>query len=114
MLRAKFTDALDADLNTSLAITALYDVLKYDTTDRTKAALLREFDEVLSLDLFGGHAAAAGGSDPDAEKIEALIAERAAAKAEKNYARADEIRGILADMGVVLKDTKEGTTWERA
>ena len=114
VLRAKFTDALDADLNTSLAITALYDVLKYDTTDRTKAALLREFDEVLSLDLFGGHAAAAGGSDPDAEKIEALIAERAAAKAEKNYARADEIRGILADMGVVLKDTKEGTTWERA
>ena len=70
VLRAKFTDALDADLNTSLAITALYDVLKYDTTDRTKAALLREFDEVLSLDLFGGHAAAAGGSDPDAEKIE--------------------------------------------
>ena len=114
VLRAKFTDALDADLNTSLAITALYDVLKYDTTDRTKAALLREFDEVLSLDLFGGHAAAADGSDPDAEKIEALIAERAAAKAEKNYARADEIRGILADMGVVLKDTKEGTTWERA
>ena len=114
VLRAKFTDALDADLNTSLAITALYDVLKYDTTDRTKAALLREFDEVLSLDLFGGHAAAAGGSDPDAKKIEALIAERAAAKAEKNYARADEIRGILADMGVVLKDTKEGTTWERA
>ena len=114
VLRAKFTDALDADLNTSLAITALYDVLKYDTTDRTKAALLREFDEVLSLDLFGGHAAAAGGSDLDAEKIEALIAERAAAKAEKNYARADEIRGILADMGVVLKDTKEGTTWERA
>ena len=49
-----------------------------------------------------------------AAKVEALIAERAAAKAEKNWPRADEIRAELTAMGVVLKDSKEGTTWTLA
>ena len=46
-------------------------------------------------------------ADPDAEKIEELIAQRAAAKKEKNFAEADRIRGVLADMGVTIKDTRQ-------
>ena len=52
--------------------------------------------------------------DPDAEKIEALIAQRAAAKKEKNFAEADRIRDELAAMGVTIKDTRQGTQWSRA
>ena len=46
--------------------------------------------------------------------IEALIAERQAARKEKNFARADEIRDELLAKGIVLKDTREGVTWKRA
>ena len=52
-------------------------------------------------------------ADPDAEKSEELIAQRAAAKKEKNFAEADRIRGVLADMGVTIKDTRQGTQWSR-
>ncbi len=120
-LRENFRAALDNDLNTSLAITALYDVLKYNTNDATKLSLIAEFDSVLSLGLCKvaeelKHSAQAGGGADDefAAKVEALIAERAEAKAAKNYARADEIRALLTGMGVTLKDSKEGTTWEKA
>ena len=53
-------------------------------------------------------------ADPDADKIEALIAQRAAAKKEKNFAEADRIRDELAAMGVTIKDTRQGTQWSRA
>ena len=85
VLRKEFTDALDNDLNTSLAITAVYDVLKAKVNDKTKAMLLREFETVLGLGLFeeaakaaGKKPAEAGESDPE---IDALIAERQAARA---------------------------------
>jgi cysteinyl-tRNA synthetase len=52
--------------------------------------------------------------DLDAAKIEALIAKRAQARAAKNFAQSDRIRDELAAMGVVLKDSKDGTTWEVA
>ena len=52
--------------------------------------------------------------DPDAEKIEELIAQRAAAKKAKDFAEADRIRGVLADMGVTIKDTRQGTQWSRS
>ena len=120
-LDKKFREALDNDLNTSLAITALYDVLKASTTDETKLALVAEFDKVLSLDLIG-HAAALKDEAPatpavsadgiSAEEIEALIVERKEAKKAKNFARADEIRQYLSDKGVTLIDTREGTTYK--
>ena len=53
-------------------------------------------------------------ADPDAEKIEALIAERTAAKKAKDFAEADRIRDVLADMGVTIKDTRQGVQWSRA
>ncbi len=125
-LDAAFREAMDNDMNTSLAVTSLYDVLKSKTNARTKLALLSAFDEVLSLDLLAhaealrsenqkaAAAAADGRTDTPIEgisvaEIEALIEERRRAKAEKNYARSDEIRNLLAEKGVTLIDTKEGT-----
>ncbi|MBQ7320171.1 MAG: cysteine--tRNA ligase [Clostridia bacterium] len=126
-LKARFTDALDNDLNTSLAVTAVYDVLKAKCSDATKLAALADFDCVLSINLLEAAAklreetptaatetAAAAPKDAFDLEIEELIAKRAAAKKEKNYAEADRIRAYLAERGVTLKDTSQGTTYERA
>ena len=121
-LDGQFREALDNDLNTSLAVTALYDVLKADTNAATKLALIAEFDKVLSLDLIG-HAEALKTAEAEAkpeatadgitaEEIEALIAERKDAKKSKNFARADEIRQYLLDKGITLIDTREGTQYK--
>ena len=126
-LRAKFAAALDNDLNTSLAVTVLYDVLKYQTNDATKLALLGEFDQVLGLSLLEKaqqareskpKAAANGGAaqtvlgegDPE---IDALVLARQQARQAKNWAEADRIRDELAAMGITLVDTKEGVQWKR-
>lgn len=117
-LRQAFQNALDNDLNTSLAVTVLYDVLKADVSDSTKRALLDEFDRVLSLNLLQGAKAlirkqqeeAAPQADPE---VEARIAARAQAKKERNFALADQIRDELKARGIELIDTKEGTKWKR-
>ena len=116
-LRAKFTEAMDNDINTSLAVTALYDVLKADVNDVTKLWLAEDFDRVLCLDLIKKaeekRSADAAQADPElCRKIEALIEERAAAKRDKNYARADEIRNEISALGAVLEDTKDGTKYK--
>lgn len=110
----KFKEALDNDLNTSLAVTALYDVLKGDISDATKRYLIEDFDRVLSLGLIEAaeNKAAASTADVDTAKIEELIAKRAEAKAAKNWGEADRIRDELKEMGVVVKDTKDGPVWE--
>ncbi len=120
--KANFVKALDNDLNTSLAVTAIYDVLKAKTNGATKRALLADFDQVLCLDLLENAAKlneskeapaeAVASDDPFIREIEELIAARAAAKKEKNYAEADRIRAYLADKGVTLIDSKEGTTYK--
>jgi cysteinyl-tRNA synthetase len=125
-LKKGFTDALDNDLNTSLAITAVYNVLKAKCSDATKLALLADFDRVLSLNLLEAAAAIRAAAeaeakaaanehadDPEAEEIEALIAARAAAKKEKNFAEADRIRAELTARGITLIDTAQGTKWQR-
>ena len=117
-LKAGFVKALDNDLNTSLAVTALYDVLKAKTTDATKLALIRDFDEVLCLNLIENASTLAEKEEaPLADsdlvaKIEAMIEARRAAKKEKNFAEADRIRAELTEMGVTLIDTREGTTYK--
>ena len=119
--KAAFCAALDNDMNTSLGVTALYDVLKAKTTPATKLALIRDFDRVLGLDLVEtaekkkaeeDAAANAVSDDPVIARIEDLIRQRAEAKKAKNYALADEIRKTLADEGVTLIDTPQGTKYQ--
>ena len=114
--KAAFIEAVGNDLNTSLGITALYDVLKADVNDATKAALIGSFDTVLGLDLLAKAAALKekeAAPVEGAEEIEALIAQRAQAKKEKNWARADAIRDELKAMGIEIKDTPNGVEWKK-
>ena len=114
--KEQFADALCNDLNTSMAITVVYDVVKADMNDKTKLALLRDFDQVLSLNLTTAGAALleAGNSiDPELETfIQEKIKERADAKKAKDFAKADAIRDELLAKGIVIKDTREGTVYE--
>ncbi len=119
-LQGSFKEALDNDINTSLAVTAVYDVLKANTNDKTKLYLLADFDKVLSLDLIeGAKKLAENKEEIQGEKdeltlfVEEQIALRAAAKKEKNFAEADRIRNELLEKGIKLLDTREGTTWSK-
>ena len=114
--KKKFTDAVSNDLNTSMAITIVYDVLKADISDRTKLALIDDFEQVLDLGLReSGKALLEASSSVDSE-LEAFIndkiTERAAAKKAKDFATADAIRDELLAKGVAIKDTREGVKWE--
>lgn len=112
--RNKFEDAICSDLNTSSAITVIYDVLRSDINDVTKLELIKSFDEVLSLDLLKDHGNGKE-SSVDSELKEYILAkieERKAAKKEKDFAKADAIRDELAAKGIQIKDTREGTVWE--
>ena len=127
-LREKFNAALGNDLNTSLAITALYDVLKYKTNDATKLFVLDDFDKVLSLDLCkkadeirkrnAAEKPAAGaysifcedGSDDPA--VTAQIQARYDAKKAKNFAEADRIRDELKSQSIEITDIPGGAKWK--
>ena len=109
--RDQFAEAMGSDINTSQALTVLYDVLKADMSDASKRALIEEFEQVLSLGLFRE---AGETQEADAELtawIEEKIAERKEAKKAKDFAKADAIRQELSDRGIELKDTREGTVW---
>ena len=114
--RAKFEAALCDDLNTSMAVTVLYDMLKADMTDATKFALVKSYDEVLSLNLTTAHGEKEQDNNIDAELesyVLAKIEERKAAKKEKDFAKADAIRNELLEKGIVLEDTREGVKWKK-
>jgi len=107
----KFKAALSDNLNTSNALTVLYDVLKSELNNNTKLSLIESFDKVLSLDLLKEEK----DNNLDQETIDyinEMIEKRKEAKANKDYAKADQIRQELLDKGIVLKDTREGTTYE--
>ncbi len=114
----KFEAAMDDDCNTADAIAAVFELVRAinSITDTASAALLAKAKETLSslCDILG--ITIDKKDDEDAGEvavIEALIDERKAAKKEKNFARADEIRNQLSDMGIVIEDTREGTKWHR-
>ena len=117
-LKERFMGALNGDLNTSVAVTALYDVLKSKCNDATKAAALKDFDQVLSLNLMEAAEKLrqkkaeqeAQNADPE---IDALVAARTEAKKAKNYAEADRIRDKLKAKGIEIIDTPQGAKWRR-
>ncbi len=113
-LIGKFKDAMDNDLNTSLGLTVVYDVLKADANDATKRFVLGELDKVLSLNLLTEKEEAPKESNPQDAEIEALIQKRTEARKNKDWATADAIRDQLAAMKVVVVDTKEGISWHYA
>lgn len=108
----KFKDCLNDDMNTSSALTVLYDVLKDNNLNgKTKKELIKSFDRVLSLDLLKKE-----NTKIDEEfksYVEKKIKERKEAKENKDYALADKIRDELKEKNVELKDTKEGTIWSK-
>ena len=115
---ASFKSALDNDINTSLAVTAVYDVLKEKTNDKTKIYLLNDFDKVLSLDLVEGakkltEKKEEAVDDDFSKYVEEQLALRAQAKKEKNWAEADRIRDELTAQGIKILDTPQGAKWSR-
>ncbi|MCF2661867.1 cysteine--tRNA ligase [Pseudoflavonifractor phocaeensis] len=124
----KFEQQVGNDLNTSMGVTALYDVLKAKTNDATKLAILDSFDQVLSLSLLdkaaqvrteqakaqtsqaaGGYAIT-GEGDP---AVDAQVLARYEAKKAKNFAEADRIRDELKAQGIEITDVPGGASWKR-
>ena len=103
----EFKAIISDDLNTANALTYLYDVLKMNLNDHTKYEIIKDFDKVLSLDLTKDEQ-----KNVDDEFIKSKIEERNVAKLNKDYETADKIRNELLEMGIVLKDTREGTIYE--
>ena len=104
----RFKECLEDDLNTANAITVLHDLLKSDVDNGTKYNLVHDFDQVLALDLLKKEVKKIDNEDEILLKIKL----RDEAKKNKNYALADKIRDELLEMGIILKDTREGTTYE--
>ena len=117
-LKGRFVNALNGDLNTSLAVTAVYDVLKAKCSDATKLALIEDFDKVLSLNLrcaaqkLAARQAQEEAASADPE-IDALVAARTEAKKAKNWAEADRIRDELKSRGIEIIDTPQGAKWRK-
>lgn len=119
--RTRFCDAMDDDLNTADAIGVIFDLTRFiNKTVLTPAPAknaveeaIKIFDELTGIlgIVYDDNSGSDNGGD---EKIEALIAERTAARKEKNWAKADEIRNTLTEMGIVLEDTPQGVKWHRA
>lgn len=106
----QFKNALENDLNTSAALTTLYDVLKSDLNNTTKLYLTKKFDEVLGLNLCVKEELEI---DSELEEyIKNKIEERNIAKKNKDYSLADQIRDELKEKGIIIKDTREGTIFK--
>lgn len=119
--RTRFCDAMDDDLNTADAIGVIFDLTRFiNKTVLTPAPAKNAVEEAIKIfDELTGilgivYDDNSGSDNGDDEKIEALIAERTAARKEKNWAKADEIRNTLTEMGIVLEDTPQGVKWHRA
>jgi len=105
----EFKKALEDNLNTSNALTVLYDVLKSNINNNTKLSLINSFDQVLSLGLLKEE----NKLDKDTIKyINEMIEKRNIAKQNKDFTLADSIREELQSKGIILKDTREGTVYE--
>ncbi len=114
---AKFETAMDDDFNTADAISVIFEFVKFiniEAKEDSSKELLESFQKTLNnlAEVLG--IILEQKEEILDEEIEKLIAERQAARKEKNFARADEIRDILWEKGIILKDTREGVQWKRA
>ncbi|MBO4848892.1 MAG: cysteine--tRNA ligase [Clostridia bacterium] len=105
--RARFIETVGNDLNTSLGLTLLYEVLKADLDSATKLAVIEDFDRVLSLDLTSGEPEEEPAAE-DTKRLEELLVKRAEAKKAKDWATADAIRDEVKAAGYMIVDTPEG------
>ena len=113
----RFETAMDDDLNTADAISVIFELVKYtninisnDTPKKTVDLAIRTIEKLCDiLGIITEREEELLDSD-----IEALINERQEARKAKNFARADEIRNMLSDKGIILEDTREGVKWKRA
>lgn len=113
----KFEAAMDDDFNTADAISAVFELVKFINTNtsakNSKAYLAELYKSMKTLcDVLG--IIIEKEEEILDEDIEKLIEERQMARKEKNFARADEIRDILLEKGIILKDTREGVQWKKA
>lgn len=116
-LEKKFDEAMDDDFNTADAISAIFELVKLANTkaaqESSKAFVQGLLDKIRLLSNICGLIVDKEEEMLDGD-IEALIEERQAARKEKNFQRADEIRDLLLEKGIVLEDTREGVKWKRA
>ncbi|MEQ1764974.1 MAG: DALR domain-containing protein, partial [Pyrinomonadaceae bacterium] len=114
---AEFTEAMDDDFNTATALASIHNLIRDVNTSMQPGGLLSQdrdrileviqaFDSVLGI--FGPE-----GSELLDADIEALIEERQCSRRDRDFARSDEIRDLLAGKGIVLEDTKDGVRWKR-
>jgi cysteinyl-tRNA synthetase len=113
---ARFKAAMDDDFGTPEAVAVLFDLASEVNKTRSTelAGLLKALGACLGLLQADPKAFLKAGATLDEATIDALIAQRAAAKAVKNFAEADRVRQELLAQGIVLKDSASGTTWEAA
>ncbi|MFV8210658.1 cysteine--tRNA ligase [Streptococcus pluranimalium] len=108
--KSQFVAAMDDDFNTANGITVLFDLAKWINSGHYTAIIKEAFADMLAV---FGIVFEEGEQDVLDEDIEALIAERQEARANKDFARADAIRDQLAEQGIKLLDTKDGVRWTR-
>lgn len=115
-LQEKFDMAMEDDFNTADAVSSIFEMVKVvnvEVTEASSAELVSKTKELIVclMNVLGVEVEPK--KDDLESELEALIEERQAARKEKNFARADEIRDILLEKGIVLKDTREGVKWTR-
>ncbi len=120
--RIRFEDAMNDDFNTPEALAVLFDLAREinrgGVSTPAQVELLKELGSTLGIlqqnpEAFLQRANAGAGDEISAEEVEQLIIDRKNARADKNWGRADEIRDLLIEKGVVLDDGRDGTTWRR-
>ena len=114
--KQSFIDAMDDDFNTPLALAALYELVKAINTARDNDATDEQLKSAQSTlreltSVFGLRLAEKTGSGEMEAQVNALIAERNEARKQKQWARSDQIRAQLKEMGVTIEDSKDGTKW---
>lgn len=115
--KTNFIDKMNDDLNTADAITAIFDLVKFANTnvsiDSSKVFVQQTLDMLNELTGVLNIAMNKADEDVDVAKIEELIEQRNIAKKSKDFAKADEIRDELKQMGIEIKDTRQGVQWSR-